>query len=205
MGLMKRLKFIVPTLQVLLLLSASLWPHILRKYYVDRTEVIAGYAYAPIYILLKINLPLTILWFPIFSALTWASSNFYPRLTSGAADAVVRAVLDLGVVSTVAFFWYFFVVEIEKRRDGASLIRFKSRTLEILKATVLIAVAVGAFAYACWDSHRLLLLTQQNGDTLYWSRMVYAVVSGLFLVIWALLLVKVAIEDLVILARRQSA
>jgi len=199
-----RLKYIVPTVQVLLLVAAGLWPHILGKYCDDRPEVIDGYAYAPIYILVKVNFPLAIAWFPIFSSLTWAYSQSYLRLTSG-AEAVVRAVLDLAIVSSVALFWYFVVVETEKRRRGASLIRFKSRALETLKGIVLIAAGVGALAYACWDGHRLFLLAQLNASSLYWIRMVYAVVGGLFLVMWAILLIKVGIKDLVAFVREPSA
>jgi hypothetical protein len=198
MGLIKRLKFVVPTLQVLLLVSAGLWQHILGKYYADHPEVIVQYASTPIIILLKSNFPLAVLWFPFFCALNWASSGSHLNLTSGAAGVVMLAVFDLVVVSTVALFWYFVVVEVEKRKHGASLIRFSNRMLETLKAIVLIAAGLGAFGFACWETHRLLLLGQLNLLTLYWSSMVDAIVGGLFLVIWAVVLIKISVQDLML-------
>jgi hypothetical protein len=203
MGVAKRLKFIIPTVQVLLLVSAGLWQHILGKYYPGHPEVIVRYGSTPLYILLKASFPLAVLWLPFFCALTWASSIPQLNLTSGATGVVMLAVFDLAVVLSVALFWYFVVVEIERRRQGTTLIRFKSRMLETLKGIVLIAVGLGAFAYACWDSHRLLLVGQLNQRSLYWSSMVDAIVGGLFLLIWALLLIKIGIKDL--LVTRKSA
>lgn len=205
MGLAKRLKFVIPSLQVLLLVCAGLWQHILGKYYATHPEVVVRYASTPLYILLKANFPLAVLWFPFFCALTKASSSPHLNLTSGPAGVVLLAAFDLAVISSVALFWYFVVAEIERRRHGASLLRFESRTLEILKVIVLVAVGLGAFGFACWEVHRLLLLGQLNQRSLYWSSMVDAAVGGLFLVSWALLLIRVAIKDLIVLPRKQPA
>ena len=202
--LKKRLRVIVPTLQVLLLISAALWLNIFSKVYINRPEFIVGCAQLPIQILIKLNLPLAVLWFPVVYAMNWASSSNDWNLPSGATGMVINAMLDLAILSTVALFWYFVVVEIEKRRYGSSLIRLSNRTLEILKAVFLTAVGMGAIAVACWEVHRLLLLDQLYRRAIFWSSMVNVILGGLFLLTWASVLITVSVKDLKLVLRRNQ-
>jgi hypothetical protein len=204
--LKKRLRVIVPTLQVLLLISATLWLGIISKVYINQPEVIVGCAQLPIQILMKLNLPLSVLWFPVFYAMhcASASSSNYGNLPSGATGMLIIAVINLAILSSVALFWYFVVVEIEKRRYGSSLIRLSNRTLEIVKAIVLMAAGMGAIAVACWEVHRLFLLDQLYRHAIYWSSMVNAILGGLFLLTWASVLITVSVKDLKLVLRRNQ-
>ena len=194
----KRLRITIPALQVLLLIFAAFWLNIFSKVYVNQPEFIVGRAQLPIQVLIKLNLPLAILWLPLFFALNWASSSNYWNLPSGTTGMLIVALLDLAVLSTVALFWYFVVVEIEKRKSGSSLIRFSSRTLETAKAIVLIAVGMGAIAVTGWEFHRLFLLNQLYRHAIYWSSMINAILGGLFLLTWAVVLIKISITDLMV-------
>jgi hypothetical protein len=116
----------------------------------------------------------------------------------------IAVVFDLAVLTSIAFFWYFVVVEIEKRNHGSSLIRFSSQPLEIVKAVVLIAAGIGAVVLACWDARRLLLLGQLYGRMLYWSDMINAIVGGLFLLAWAAVLITISVKDIKLVLRRNQ-
>jgi len=58
--------------------------------------------------------------------------------------------------------------------------------------------------YACWDAHRLLLLGQLNHN-LFWSGILNAVLGGFVLLIWAILLIKISVQDFRIAAERRNA
>ena len=109
---------------------------------------------------------------------------------------------DLAIVSSVALFWYFVVIEAQMRSHGSSLIRSSKRILEVLKAGVLVAAGVGAVAYACWDGHRLLVLGQDN-RSLYGSSMADVIIGEPLLVIWAIILIKISVQDLTLAFRKK--
>lgn len=198
MRLVGRLKFIVPTLQVLLLISASLWQRILENRYAEHPEAIVGYILTPKNILLKANFPLAVLWFPMFRALEWALSSSNQSLARGAAGVTTLAVLDVAVFSTIALFWYFVVVEIELRKRKASHIRFSGQRLEKLKATVMMLVGLGVAVFAFWDGHRLVVLDQLNLHRFFWSSVVAdALIGGLFLVAWGAAFIAMGVQDIV--------
>ena len=200
----KRAKVIIPTLQVLLPVAFAFLHHILEKYYINQPDIIVGYADIPIYVLLMLNYPLAVLWSLPLYPLYWAFSAFDLTRPSGAPLVAIAVVFDLAVLTSVAVFWYFVVVEIEKRKHGSSLIRFSSRTLETAKAIVLIGAGVGALVLACWEAHRLVPLDQQYRHVLYWSSMVNAIIGGLFLVIWAIVLIRISIRDLMVVFRKNE-
>jgi len=56
---------------------------------------------------------------------------------------------------SVALFWYFVISEVEMRKRGASMIRFRNRAAEIFAIIVLFASGVGAIRYA-WTDGMLL-------------------------------------------------
>jgi hypothetical protein len=159
------------------------------------------YGYTPLDIVLKLNFPLAIPWAPVLylTDLTFSTSR-----SSGTPVTVMFGVLDLCILATVALFWYFVVAEVQERSRGSSLIRFSRLSLEIPKTFVLATVGAAAIAFACWDGHRLLLTGTLNRSALYWNCMIRAVVGGLFLVAWALILIKASIQDLGIACRRKA-
>jgi hypothetical protein len=196
--LIRRLKVIVPTLQVLLLVSVAVWHHIIEKRFINQPDFIAQYASTPIHILLKLNFPLLAVWSLVVFPLDYALSKSYLNLPGETPSMVIVLVFDLALLASVAALWYFVVVEIQMRRYGNSLIRFSGRRAELLKIVILVVAGVGAIAYACWDGHRLLELGQLNRHALYWSSMVDAAVGGLFLAIWAVVLIWMAVQDFVV-------
>ncbi len=198
MRLTKQMKFIVPTLQVLLLISAGLWQRILENRYAEHPETIVGYILTPKNVLLKANFPLAVLWFPIFRALEWASSSSNPSLARGAAGVTALVVLDTAVFSSMALFWYFVVVEIEMRKRKASHIRFAGQHMERLKATVMMLFGLGAAVFAFHDGHRLVVLDQLNLHRFFWSSVVAdAFIGGLFLVAWGAAFIAMGVHDMV--------
>jgi hypothetical protein len=76
--------------------------------------------------------------------------------------------------------------------------------LEVLKATVLAVTGVGAVAYACWDGHRLLLLGRSDPSAFYWSSVVDAIIDEPLLVIWAVVLIKTSVQDLMFALRKNE-
>jgi hypothetical protein len=201
----KRLRVIVPTLQVILLVSAGIWHGILTKYEFHRhPELITGYGVAPIDILGKMNFPLLVLWLPVVYPITYGLSTSYLNLPAGAPLVAIVGVFDLAVLVSVALFWYGVIAEAEMRRHGSSLIRSSMRIVEVLKATVLAVTGVGAVAYACWDGHRLLLLGRSNPSAFYWSSVVDAIIGEPLLVIWAVVLIMTSVQDLMVAFRKSE-
>lgn len=197
MLLNKRLRVIVPTLQVLLLVSVFVWLHIVEKHYINQPQLINRYVVAPIDIVGKLNFPLLVLWFPVVYPINYLLYNSNLNLPSEVPLVVILGVFALAALASVALFWYFVVAEVEMRSHGSSLIRSLRRMLEILKAVVLAVAGVGAVAYACWDGHRLLILGQNN-RSLYGSSMADAMIGGLILVIWAIVLIKMSVRDVMV-------
>lgn len=192
----KRLRVIISTLQVLLLVSVGTWHHVVTKYdFHNRPELVTKYGVTPIDIVGKLNFPLLALWSLVVFPISFALSASYLNLPSGAPLVIIAGVFALAVLASVALFWYFVVAEVEMRSHGGSLIRSSRRILEILKAVVLAVAGGGAVAYACWDGRRLLLLGQ-NTRSLYGSSMADAVIGGLILMIWAIVLIRISVRDL---------
>jgi predicted neutral ceramidase superfamily lipid hydrolase len=190
---------IISSLQVLLLVSTGAWYYFLDRYYistqVSRPEHIINYGYAPLDIVLKLNFPLAIPWALVSYLVDLTFSGSRPRGT------LLTVVVFLCVLATVALFWYFVVAEVQERSRGSSLVRFSSLFFEIPKILVLAIAGGAAFALAFWDGHRLVLTGELNRG-LYWSGMIRAVVGGLFLVAWALILIKASIQDLMVACRK---
>ena len=195
----KRLRMIISSLQVLLLASTGAWYYFLDRYYIStqasRPEHIINYGYAPLDIVLKLNFPLAIPWALVSYLVDLTFSGSRPRGT------LLTVVVFLCVLATVALFWYFVVAEVQERSRGSSLIRSSSLFLEIPKILVLAIAGGAAFALAFWDGHRLVLTGELNRG-LYWSGMIRAVVGGLFLMAWGLILIKASIQDLMVACRK---
>jgi hypothetical protein len=185
------LRVIVPLLQVLVLILAFTADPL-----VNRPDLRDAYAVTPLRIVtLKLNFPLMVLWLPISYPLSLASS---PPSHPSSPTGVILGLWDIAILTSTAAFWYLVVVEVEMRKRQASCLRFSSRYVERVKATVVILIGAGAAVYALWDGHRLVVLDQINRHHLFWSGVVAdALIGGLLLVGWAAALITIGVQDIV--------
>ena len=182
----------------------SIWQHVLERHYIDQPDTIHKYSGTALQLLLKLNFPLVVLWSPIGYLINVGLSSSSLNLPSGLLGTALIVAADVVILASVAAFWYLIAVELEARRHGSSMVRLEARTLETVKAVALVIVGVAAVVYACWDAHRLLLLGQLNHN-LFWSGILNAVLGGFVLLIWAILLIKISVQDFRIAAERRNA
>jgi hypothetical protein len=191
----KRLKVLIPAVQVILLVSATVWHNVAwHNYDYAQHDTALRSAGIPLGILAKLNFPLLVLWFPVFLFLEWACSASYLSLPSGVALVAVAVVFGVAILTSVGLFWRFVVSEVEMRRHGNSFIRSSSRIIEGVKAVLFAGTGIGGVAYAYWDGHRLQLLGRGRTG---------AIIGGLFLVVWSLVLIDIAVQDLMVAARKK--
>jgi len=191
-----RASAVISIFQVVLFVSICLWFRSVSYNHIGgrlgQVDFIVAYAITPLHLLMKLNFPLVLLWLPISYPLNYLFSILSPYrsvfITAGVLAFVAAA-------ASVAWFWNFVMIEVHRRKRGDSLIRFSKRSVELLKVAGIATAGITAIAFAVWDGRRLLLLGEVNRWTLYWSSMVDAIVGGLFLAIWAAILIRVAIED----------
>ena len=95
---------------------------------------------------------------------------------------------------SVGAFWYFVVVEVEKRAHGLSMLRPSSRLRAIVALIALLCFGTGAFWYAYVVSRPLWYVARRG-----------AILTGLFPTIWGTILVGMAIVDFMMLLNRKEA
>lgn len=174
------LKLVVSIGQTVLTVTAFVF----AKYCHD-DRVYVFYVNPFLHIVTKMNFPLLIIMYPILDALNWLG-RFLPTLTGvlGWSIAIVDAVL---LILIDALFWYFVLSEIEMRRHGKSMLRFKRHPVEVLVLAILFASGVGAIRYAYTDG---VLLMQIHGSK------IEAFIGGFFLLVWGTVLIGTSISDL---------
>lgn len=190
-----RLRFVIPSVQVLFLILAFSLDPLLSRRYVMRSDLKIAYIVTPLHLALKLNFPLAIVGLPV----VYLTGLAFPHVSSptGALGAVIFGVYVLAILTSTAVFWYLIVVEVAMRKRKDSYLRFSGRHMEQLKATVMILIGVGAGVYALWDGHRLVVLDQVNRHHLFWSSVVAdALVGGLILVGWAATLIAMGVQDI---------
>lgn len=184
----------VPLVQVALMLSAVIWYNIAWRTYAHN-ELARGFADLPGALVIALNFPLAVLWFPILFVLGLALSTSSLGISGGAVFVVLVAIVDTAIISIVALFWYFVVVEIEMRTNGNSLVRFRTRTVEALKSILFAVAGFSSVSCAYWDCHRALLYGHGRGG---------AAIIVLLLVAWAIMLVTVAVQDFLFAKRNEA-
>jgi hypothetical protein len=192
----KKLRVVIPLLQVLILILAFSLDPLLGRRYVMRSDLAIAYIVTPEHLMLKLNFPLVILGLPAI----YLGDLAFPQMNSraGALGAVISGVYVLVLLASTAAFWYFIIVEVEMRKRRASCFRFSGRLMEKLKATVMILIGLSAAVYAFWDGHRLVILDQVNRHYLFWSAVVAdALIGGLILIGWAVVLITMGVQDMV--------
>jgi hypothetical protein len=182
----KRLRIVVPAVQVLALVAVAALQLAVHKrvLHVDCDpfrRVVLSMDYPIWTVFLATAYPLTRLTVPL------------PGWLYVAEGAVLLAVLLLGI----PLFWYLVVAEIEMRRHGKSMLRFSGWIKELLAVTVLLLFGAGAFIEAhtigsvfffgeAWST-LLSLAAARPGEFL----------SMLILTAWGVLFVALAIHDLI--------
>lgn len=190
----KSLRVIVPLLQVLILIFAFSLDPLLSGRFALRSDLKVAYVVTPLNMVLKLNYPLTVLLLPVIYIIAHALEA--SRLT-GALRVVILGGVDIVIIASVVAFWYLVVVEVEMRRRKSSCLRFSGRQIERLKAVIKILMGAGAAGYALWDGRRLMELAQINRHSLYWNSLIEALVGGLFLTGWAVVLITMGVQDLI--------
>jgi len=193
-----KLRIIIPLLQVLIFVLAFSLVARLSARYLGRSYYLSAICVTTLFhLVLKLNFPLVILGLPIIYLTSLALSYVSPP--TGALRAVISGACVLAILTSIAAFWYFVVVEVEMRKRKTSCLRFSGQFMERLKATVMILIGVGAAVYALWDGYRqLVVLDQINRMHLFWSSFVVdTLIGGLLLIGWAAALITIGVQDMV--------
>jgi hypothetical protein len=179
----KRLKIIVPAAQVLAIVCMFGWERVPQ---VERT--ISLYILPTRQIIMNLNFPLVIIWWPIIQAIEWLN-GYLPFLREPSTTGTIG--IALALFSSIALFWYFVVAEIQMRGDGKSLVRFSNRTVELVKVVVLFLCGVGTLFHAYTETMR----PSRHGLSHYGLWPVEIILSLLFLVAWGGTFIGLSIFD----------
>jgi hypothetical protein len=131
-----------------------------------------------------LNYPVMACWYVIFLV---ADSVFRLPSTGGPGFTIEVVALAILVLSSVAAFWYYAVLEMQLRQQGRSCLRFDSPGKQILVSCVMLLFGLVAIAYAGYIARFAL-----NPANVQWDRVIYAIV----LCVWCVTLVRLAISDL---------
>jgi hypothetical protein len=187
----RRLRLVVPLVQTLLVVGSFAWYKVAGSLYV------LSYVYVVRDIVLKLNYPAFALWFPIVRLMDRFPGYFSPSHIATRVGGLL--VIILAFLLSVALFWYLFLLELEMRRHGRSMIRFSSCLGEIAKAVLFVIVGIGALVYAYRGTKQLFDPLRSKAD-------VYdAYIGGLFLVAWGLAFIGVSIRDLTAFVRKKGS
>ena len=121
-------------------------------------------------------------------------SKHFPSAT-GTTFVVVTALSAVALMSIIWLFWYLVVTEVELRKRGETLLRLRGFISESIKITALLLMGLAAFAYAYRDGELLLRLGRSKVD---------AILGGLFLAAWGIVLIRLSIQDVMTLFGKRS-
>ena len=180
------LRFSVPSAQVLAVLLALGWE-----------KIASGERTLPLYVLptrhflLNLNFPLAAVWWSLFK-LGDRLLHLWPLgQTNQLALAVEGVVFFLVLMSSVTFFWYFVVVEIQTRSKGKSLVRFAHVKFEFVRILVFLACGLGCLFRAYSETLRPF----EHDLARYGLWPVEIVLSALVLITWGVTFVISVIVD----------
>ena len=137
----------------------------------------------------KLNFPLAAIWFPIL----YAVDNVISWPTKGVAFVIAVIVTGAVLLTSVAAFWYVVVREIEARSAGTPFLTFRNRFAEALKVFLFCAIGVTSVTFAYKDTASLLRFGRSALDL---------ILGGIFLVVWAAILIGLSFRDFAVLLRR---
>ncbi len=183
----KRLKILVPAIQVLAylaLFALKLAVH-MRVVRMD---------YGPLWELMRsVNYPFWVIFLAIAYPIDWLA----PPSPKGQWLYVAQFVVAALFLSGVGLFWYLVVAEIEMRRRARSMLRFAGRFKELLAVSITFLFGAGAFIWAyaiAWT-----ILPQSWRAVYIFLVPAYAckLLSVLILTAWGIVLAGLAIHDLI--------
>ena len=132
----------------------------------------------------QVNFPVASVWYVIFRV----ADRLFGASAGGGAVFMIGVVATVCLVlSSVAGFWYFVVVEIQKRRRGDSALRFDTLTKQLPITALLITLAFAVFICA-------YLTAQHSADMS--NLKIDKILGSLILSAWGAGLLWVAIGDI---------
>jgi hypothetical protein len=174
----KRLRVIVPAVQVLIFITI-----VLSEKLVSNDRLIDDYVGPASHIMWRLNFP----FYALLLVLDWALSPI------GSMSGPPFAAMVFGVMLLLVFvlFWYFVVAEIEMRSNGKSMLRFTGWVSELFTVAVLFCFGVGSVWFAYSDT-----------SWLWFHRSVAAaILGGLLLLMWGAAFIGISVHDLVAFLR----
>lgn len=176
----KRLRIIVPAVQVLIVLAAFILPNLTHGNSQHLPDIFALQN-----LVLKLNFPLVVIWSPVFYALD-RLSPYLPPL-HGVFFAMAVILVGSLLCSTVALLWYFVMTEIEMRRHGKSMLRPTGWFKKLLIAGLLFCFGVGTIIHAYFYA-----------KSFFYFRPSQAVLGGFLLLAWGTTCARIAGHDLLV-------
>lgn len=181
------LRIVVPAVQVSAVLCLLGWE---RLAHTERT--LSFYVLPLRHTLLNLNFPLVILWWPIIEFIEVLSGYLaFLSQQTGMLAIIAAGVTAVGVISSVALFWYFVVVEIQMRSKGKSLVNSSNVALNFAKVSIFFLCGVGTFIHAYSETIRLF----QHGLAPYGLWPAEIVLGALLLTVWGTTFIGVSIAD----------
>jgi hypothetical protein len=154
-------------------------------------------------IMTEVNYPVFTVWVAIAAVMEWLSP-FLPNLTGWPKFGAGSLLVGL-FVSSLVLFWYFAVGEVELRQQGRSRLRFSGAFKKSIVIGVFFLFGAGALVVAyitqfdpsphCRTSATPFEVAIYQGD-FYFRRLI--------LVVWALLFLRLALYDLILLVESRA-
>ena len=181
-------RVIVPTSQVVAFVGVFL----AGKLGDSQSFYFNGYLPAKI-VVISLNFPLLTFWSPAAYCLDHSSAKLV-RAPGEAAVKTFAILAGLVFLSTVALFWYFVVAEIQLRAQGKSRLRCSTLAKQVFMTTGLVCFGTGAI-FVAYDQLKPLWHVS-------WREMA---LRGVFLAVWAIVLIAIGAFDLARLLRRRRS
>ena len=174
--MVKRLKVVLPIVQVILVVTAYALPKLPTS--LETSGVLLAFRD----FVTKLNFPLAVVLFPV----AYILERFTPYMPSISARylVVVVAAVSVLLASVVAVFWYMVVKEIEMRRQRQSLFHFQNRAGQIVAISIMLAMGAGGVLYAYVYARKMFYFRPAEG-----------VAGAACLALWGVALILLSIKD----------
>jgi hypothetical protein len=178
----KRLKVIIPALQMLTVVGVLVWQKMALS-----EPMSTMYVLPTRQLILNLNIPLAAIWWAFILGFEWVG-NYLPFLQEPNA---LGFAFVLAIFVSIGLFWQFVVVEVQLRIRGQSLIRFPNRIVESGKLVIFFFGGIGTLFYAYTEAIR----PSEHGLARYGLWPVEIALTALFLAIWGAAFIGIFIYD----------
>jgi hypothetical protein len=185
----KRLRIIVPLFQV----AAAIVVFVFARYCHDESTYIS-YCVPAQSVVTNMQYPLLIVLAPFGLPFGMVTDLLHM------SRAMARAVGAIVIIPSIAFFWYYVIIEVEMRGAGRSRLRLAVPFLEMCKVIILFCAGLGAFVYVYVNERmRLVLILRATV-----SGAVLLLIPELVLLTWGVVLIAISIQDLTVFLRSRT-